>query len=137
MARSGTFRNIRRHRRVLAIGLAYAFLLSALLGVGLSVQAVAAALGPIAAAATCATEASGPAGSGPVHKAPHLPDCALCGLACPMHGALALPAGGPLAAVVAPDFARGIEIAAGRATGPRAPGNRLSDAPAQAPPAIG
>ena len=94
MVRRSFFQGLRRRGAVLGAVLAYALLLNALMAAVFDVQAVAAQLDPLAAAATCDTTRSSPAGDPVQHKNQHQPDCTLCSPACPMGTMVQAPGGG-------------------------------------------
>jgi hypothetical protein len=135
MARRGFFQGLRRRSAVLGAVLAYALLLNALVAAVVNVQAVAAALDPLASAATCDPSGSGTTGDPVRHGNQHQPDCTLCSPACPMGGMMqALGGNVPVAVPPAASFA--LDIAAERDFGVHPPSVYLSDADAQAPPAL-
>jgi hypothetical protein len=136
MVRRGFFQGLRRRGAVLGAVLGYALLLNALMAVVFDVQAVAAALDPLAAAATCDTSGSGPAGDPVRHKNQHQPDCTLCGPACPM-GSMVLAPGAGIAAVAAPSSVFVLRVGTHRQASVNPPSVYRSDTDAQAPPAIG
>ena len=136
MVRRGCFQELRRRGTVLGAVLAYALLLNAFAAAVLNLQAVAAALDPLTAAATCDTSGTSPAGDPNRHQNQHQPDCTLCSAAGPIGGVL--PAmGGDLAAVPAPLASLILETAAARRSGTHPPSIYLSDTDAQAPPVLG
>src|SRR4051812_21773357 len=96
--RRGFFQELRRRGAVLGAVLAYALLLNALAAAVFNVQAIAAALDPLTAAATCDTSGSSPGGDPVRHQNQHQPDCTLCSSACPM-GGMVQALGGCVAAV--------------------------------------
>ena len=136
MARSGFFAGLRRRRPALGLIFAYALLLNALSAAVFDIQAGAAALDPLSSAVTC--DSSGPrTGGDPApHDSRHQPDCTLCGSACPM-GGLVQGLGGPVAAEVRPGEVVILDTGAQPATSVHPRSVYVSDAPAQAPPAIG
>ncbi len=135
MARSGTFQGLRRRRRGLGAVLAYALLLNALVAAVFNVQAIAAALDPLAAAVTCDSTGSG-TNSDPVrHNSQHQPDCTLCSPACPM-GGMVQGIGGAVAVVATPPASLGLAQTAQRDSGIASRSVYVSDTSAQGPPAI-
>jgi hypothetical protein len=95
------------------------------------VQAIAAAIDPLAAAATCDSSGGAPA----KHTRQHQPDCTLCGPACPMGGlAQGLEGATALVAPVPAFFA--LDTRAARQAGAHPRSIYRSDLAAQAPPAI-
>ena len=136
MVRRSCFQGLRRRGALLGAVLAYALLLNALTTAVFNVQAVAAALDPLASAATCGTSGSSPSGDPVQHKNQHQPDCTLCSAACPMGGMVQAPGGG-VAVPVAPTASLALDRAAGRSFGVHPPSLYQSDTDAQAPPAIG
>jgi len=115
---------------VLGAVLAYALLLNALVSASVAVQAVAAALDPLAA--TCETPASDPS----EHKDHHQPDCMLCSPAAPIGGMAQAP-GCDAAVAVPPTASRGLDANIRQSSGAHPPSVYFSDSFAQAPPAIG
>ena len=136
MVRRSFFQGLRRRGAVLGAVLAYALLLNALMAAVFDVQAIAAALDPLTAAATCDTTGSSPAGNPVQHKNQHQPDCMLCSPACPM-GAMVLAPGGGIEAAATLPSAFGLESGAHPNASINPPSVYLSDIDAQAPPAIG
>jgi hypothetical protein len=134
MVRRGFFQGLRRRGAVLGAVLAYTLLLNALMAVVFDVQAVAAALDPLAAAATC--DSSGPAGNPVQHKNQHQPDCTLCSPASPMGGMVQAPGGG-IDATAMPSSSFVLRIGTQRDESVNPPSVYRSDTDAQAPPAIG
>ena len=136
MVRRGFFQGLRRRGAVLGAVLAYALLLNALATAVLNLQAVAAALDPLTAAATCDTSGSAPAGDPVRHQNQHQPDCTLCSPACPMGGMVQALGGG--VAVIAPHPSAGvIGMDAPRNARINPPSVYRSDTDAQAPPVLG
>jgi hypothetical protein len=134
MVRSGIFSGLRRRRRALGALFAYALLLNALIAAVFNVQAIAAALDPLAAAATCDRTGSG---SDPVrHNSPHQPDCTLCSPACAKSG-MAQGLGNAVAVIATPPVSFVLQVGAQRDSSVNPPSVYLSDTGAQAPPAIG
>ena len=136
MVQRSFFQGLRRRGAVLGAVLAYGLLLNALMAAVFDVQAVAVALDPLTAAATCDTTGSSPAGNPVQHKNQHQPDCTLCSPACPMSAIAQAPGGGIEAAAPLPSTF-GLEIGARRDSSINPPSVYLSDTDAQAPPAIG
>jgi hypothetical protein len=136
MVRRGFFQGLRRRGAVLGAVLAYALLLNALAAAVLNLQAVASALDPLTAAATCDTSGSIPGGAPVRHQNQHQPDCTLCSSACPMGGMLPAQGGG-VAVIAAHPSAAVIEIGAPRTARINPPSVYRSDTDAQAPPVIG
>jgi len=136
MARSNAFPGLRQRAPALCAVLAYALLLNALLAAVFNVQAVAAALDPLAVAADCDSTGSGTSGDPIRHKNQHQPDCTLCGSACPMGGLIQGVDGAVVATATAPSSI-GIEAHAHPDFGINPPSVYRSDTDAQAPPAIG
>jgi hypothetical protein len=136
MVRHGFFQGLRRRGAVLGAVLAYALLMNALTAAVLNVQAVAAALDPLSSAVTCDPSGSGPSSEPAQHRNQHQPDCTLCSSACPMGGMVQALAGG-VAVTAAPTASLALDTAAERNFGVDPPSIYLSDADAQAPPAIG
>jgi hypothetical protein len=136
MARSGIFQALRRRGAVLCAVLAYALLLNALLAAVFNVQAVAAALDPLSVAATCDSSGPNPSPDPARHNSQHQPDCTLCSPACAM-GALVLALDNEVAVLAAPPSSFGLEIGSQRDSGIPVRSVYVSDASAQAPPAIG
>ena len=136
MVRRGFFQGLRRRGAVLGAVLAYALLLNALAAAVLNVQAVAAALDPLTAAATCDTSGSSPDGDPVRHQNQHQPDCTLCSSACPMGGMVQALGGGVVLIATFPTAAV-IQIGAPRNADVNPPSVYRSDTDAQAPPAIG
>jgi hypothetical protein len=137
MVRRSFFQGLRRHGAVLGAVLAYALLLNALTAAVFNVQAVAAALDPLSGAATCDASGSGPAGDPVQHKNQHQPDCTLCSPACPMGGTVQALGGGIDVATVPPSSFVSLPTGAHPDASINPPSVYLSDADAQAPPAIG
>ena len=136
MARS-IFAGLRRKRRSLAALLSYALLLNVLLAATINVQAIAAAIDPLSVAATCDSTGSDPVGGDPLrHTNQHQPDCTLCSPACPM-GAMAQGLEDSSAIVAQRPSGFGLDISAQRRSSIYPPSIYVSDAAAQAPPAIG
>jgi hypothetical protein len=134
MAGRTIFHHLRRRGAVLCAVFAYAILLNALFTALSDVQAIAAALGPLTAAATC--DSSGSTGVPVPQNRQHQPDCTLCGPACPMAGSIqALDGASTVAPVPAPALATAAPSQ--RLHGIDPPSVYRSDAAAQAPPAIG
>jgi hypothetical protein len=136
MVRRSFFQGLRRRGAVLGAVLAYALLLNALMAIVFDVQAVAAALDPLAAAATCDTSGSSPAGNPVQHKNQHQPDCTLCAQASPMSGMVQAPGGG-IDVTAGPSSSFVLQIGAQRDESVNPPSVYRSDTDAQAPPAIG
>jgi hypothetical protein len=136
MVRGSFFQRLRRRGAALGAVLAYALLLNALTAAVYDVQAMAAALDPLAAAATCDAPASDPAGDPAPHKNQHQPDCTLCSPACPMVTMAQMPGGG-IALAAAPASAFVLPAGPQAKSSNHPPSIYRSDADAQAPPAIG
>ncbi|MDQ7247043.1 hypothetical protein [Dongia sedimenti] len=125
---------MRRRQRSLGSVLAYALLLNALFAAVFNVQAIAAAIDPLAVAATC--DSSGSGGDPIQHNNRHQPDCTLCSTACPMAGSMPS-LGGAVAVAVPPPAVFVLHVSAHRASSIDPPSIYVSDTGAQAPPAIG
>jgi hypothetical protein len=137
MVRRSFFQGLRRRGAVLGAVLVYALLLNAFAAAVFNVQAVAAALDPLTAAATCDTSGSIPAGDPVRHQNQHQPDCTLCSAACPM-GGMVQALGGCGVVVIAPHHSFSVlRIRAPRNARINPPSVYRSDPDAQAPPAIG
>jgi TPP-dependent indolepyruvate ferredoxin oxidoreductase alpha subunit len=136
MARRGIFKGLRRRRSALCLIFAYALLLNALTAAVFNVQAVAAALDPLATAATCDSTGSA-TGKDPVrHSSQHQPDCTLCSPACPM-GSMAPALTGAIVPVVAAPFSLSLDVSATPASSVDPRSIYVSDRYARAPPTIG
>jgi hypothetical protein len=116
--------------------LAYALLLNALLAAAFNVQAIAAALDPLAVAATCDSSSSGTRDNPIRHNSQHQPDCTLCSPACPM-GGMVQGLGSAVAVVATPPASFGLKVSAQQDSSIHARSVYVSDTSAQAPPAIG
>ena len=136
MVRRSFFQGLRRRGAVLGAVLAYALLLNALIAAVFNVQAIAAAIDPLAVAAICDSTDSGPSGDPVRHQNQHQPDCTLCSSACPMGGMLQAQGGG-VTVIAAHPSAAVIEIGAPRTARINPLSVYRSDTDAQAPPAIG
>ena len=136
MVRRGCFQGLRRRGAVLGAVLAYALLLNALAAAVFNLQAVAAALDPLTAAATCDTSGTSPAGDPVRHQNQHQPDCTLCSAAGPVGGMLPAMAS-DFAAVPTPFASLVLDTGAARRSGTHPPSIYLSDTDAQAPPVLG
>lgn len=137
MVRRGWFQGLRRHGAALGAVLAYALLLNALGAAVFNVQAVAAALDPLAVAANCEAFGSAPSGDPVRHEKQHQPDCTLCSSACPMGGMAQALGGGEPAGAPSPTAGFILRIGAAHDPGFNPPSIYLSDTDAQAPPALG
>jgi hypothetical protein len=136
MVRRGFFQGLRRRGAVLGAVLAYALLLNALMAAVFDVQAIAAALDPLAAAATCDAPASNPTGDPVQHKSQHQPDCTLCSPACPMGGMVQAPGDG-ITVAATPSSAFALPIGTHSDASINPPSVYRSDTDAQAPPTLG
>jgi hypothetical protein len=136
MVRRSFFQGLRRRGAAFGAVLAYALLLNALMAAVFDVQAVAAALDPLSAAATCDAPASKSTGNPVQHKNQHQPDCTLCSPACPM-GAMVLAPGGGIAVNATPSSDFALRVGASAKSSNHPTSVYRSDADAQAPPAIG
>jgi hypothetical protein len=139
MKPAATFALLRRRRWALSLALGLALLMNAMLAGIAGNQAIAAALDPLAAAATsplCGEAGNVPGGKVPAPGIPgHQQECPLCGPACPMAGApLAVPASAE-APIPAPGHAGSLAVITPAPAGPPAAfGLFRSDVAAQAPP---
>lgn len=136
MAKDGIFQGLRQRRRAICLALAYALLMNGLLTIGFSVRVVAATLDPLVAAPSCDGTGLG-GGTDPNGSSQHLPDCTLCGPACPMMGGMLQAPSAAVPAIAAAPASYVLDAEAPRRSHFSAPSLYPSDTFAQAPPAIG